>query len=78
MDFGEALQIVKNGGKVRRPLWSELGGQIGDWLEITSGVTPDGRIIQAVPMIWNDSEKAFNPWGGARYDILKDDWEEVQ
>ena len=78
MDFSEALRLMKNGGKARRTLWTQLGGDIGDWLEIVSGTTPDGRAIEPALMVWKESGKAFRPWGGARSDVLGEDWEEVQ
>lgn len=78
MDFSEALKVLRNGGKVRRALWSELDEKVGSWLEIVSGVTSDGRPIRRCPMVWHETAKDFAPWAGAGYDILHEDWEEMQ
>ena len=77
MDFSEALQVLENGGKVKRAWWAEVG-DVGEWIEIVSGTTSDGRAIKGIPMVWKESEKAFVPWGGALRDISGEDWEEVR
>ncbi len=77
VDFSEALRIMKGGGRVRRRWWTELDGEVGDWLEIVSGKTGDGRPVLPAPMVWVESAGAFAPWGGARGDVLGEDWEEA-
>ena len=75
MTFEEILPAVKAGGKARRKLWADLDGKIGDWLELVTDGTAAGRPIRPVYMIWDAGAGMLSMWGGAHWDMQKDDWE---
>ncbi len=77
MNFGNALEILKRGGKVRRDGWNG----VGLWLELQ---TPDVRSKMTLPYIYinypNDAKTtpgARVPWLASQTDVLAEDWVEV-
>jgi Protein of unknown function (DUF2829) len=74
VDFSDALQAVRQGRKARRRLWAELGGRVGDSIELAHPVLPDGRKIgpQLVSSLPDGTIVMFT---GGSWDLLADDWE---
>lgn len=77
MDFGSALEALKNGMKVARQGWNGKGL----WLELQR---PDAYSKMTLPYIYiNYPEDAANtpgarvPWLASQTDLLAQDWELV-
>ena len=72
MDFSEALRIVKDGGRVRRALWEELGGRAGSWLELM----PAGQVgeVLACAVTEPDGGTVMVLFAGSQWDLLAEDW----
>lgn len=77
MDFGNALQVLKSGGKVQRSGWNGKGL----WLELQ---TPDAHSKMTLPYLYMSyPEDAQNtpgarvPWLASQTDMLAEDWRSV-
>lgn len=89
MNFGQALEILKAGGRVRREFWAN-----GMWLVLVpaSGfeITADRPLGQAAPHLVGDRAQcrahldvcifsggvpSLGPWSRIDDDVLADDWE---
>jgi hypothetical protein len=77
MDFGNALQVLKSGGKVQRDGWNGKGL----WLELQ---TPDAHSKMTLPYLYlNYPDDAQNtpgarvPWLASQTDVLAEDWQRV-
>ena len=77
-DFGYALEVLKNGGVVRRTGWNGKGM----WLRLQ---TPDEHSKMTLPYIYIEYPKGHAaypdgsrvPWLASQTDLLSDDWEEI-
>ena len=80
MNFGQALEALKEGGKVSRHGWNSKGM----WLELQ---VPDARSKMTLPYIYlnypatpasnSAPENHINarvPWLASQTDVLADDW----
>lgn len=77
MDFGNALTVLKSGGKVQRDGWNGKGL----WLELQ---TPDAHSKMTLPYLYlNYPDDAQNtpgarvPWLASQTDVLAEDWQRV-
>ena len=77
MDFGNALQVLKAGGKVQRDGWNGKGL----WLELQ---TTDAHSKMTLPYLYlNYPDDAQNtpgarvPWLASQTDVLAEDWQRV-
>jgi len=77
MDFGNALQVLKSGGKVQRDGWNGKGL----WLELQ---TPDAHSKMTLPYLYlNYPDDAQNtpgarvPWMASQTDVLAEDWQRL-
>lgn len=71
MDFGEAVEVLKNGGRVRRLGWN--GTDM--WIKLQS---PDAQSLMTLPYIYMRTvAMELVPWVASHTDILADDWELV-
>lgn len=88
MDFGEAIRIVKDGGKVRRTGWNGLGM----WIALSPGCdglaaeriwsTPireyaqrrDGTADFGPYLMMLTAQGGFVPWTASHTDLLYEDW----
>lgn len=77
MDFGNALQVLKSGGKVQRDGWNGKGL----WLELQ---TPDAHSKMTLPYLYlNYPDDAQNtsgarvPWLASQTDVLAEDWQRL-
>lgn len=77
MNFGDALAVLKSGGKVARTGWNGAGL----WLELQ---VPDARSKMTLPYIYiNYPQDAKNtpdarvPWLASQTDMLAEDWSVV-
>lgn len=78
MNFGTAIQALKNGEKVRRKGWNGNG----IFLELQ---TPDEHSKMSLPCIYIDTTRLITnnpdaprgrvPWLASQTDMLSDDWE---
>jgi hypothetical protein len=75
MDFSDALRAVKDGGRVRRALWRELGGRADTWLELMPTDQVGEVLACAVPEPGGGTVMVL--FGCSQRDILAGDWEEV-
>ena len=77
MDFGNALQVLKSGGKVQRDGWNGKGL----WLELQK---PDAHSKMTLPYLYlNYPDYAQNtpgarvPWLASQTDVLAEDWQRL-
>lgn len=71
MDFGEAVESLKNGNNVQRRSWYSR-----EYLKLH---LPDGSSGLTVPVICKTTmTNEVIPWSAAHSDILADDWETCQ
>lgn len=71
LNFGDAIQVIKNGGKVARNGWNGKGMFI-------AGQFPDLNSKMSKPYIYIKSAKGDNiPWNASQEDIFAEDWEVV-
>jgi hypothetical protein len=73
MDFSDALRIVKDGGRVRRPLWLELGGRVASWLELMP--TDQVGEVLACARSEPDGSTVMGLFACSQWDLLAEDWE---
>ena len=67
-DFGQAIEDLKNGGRVARQGWN---GQ-GMWLELQ---VPDEHSKMTQPYIYIKTvQDDLIPWLASQADMLADDW----
>lgn len=78
MTFGEALEKLKKGGKVRRKGWNGKGL----WLELQR---PDEHSKMTLPYVYLNYPPcdAYHagcrvPWFASQTDMLEEDWEVVE
>lgn len=81
MNFEDALTCVKQGGRVRRELWERgVNDLVGTQLELVH--FDDYQGIEVMPMLMirrtNENPLTWRPFSGANWDLLAEDWEEVQ
>lgn len=71
MDFGLALDSLKNGNKLSRTGWNGKGM----WIHMQR---PGENSKMTLPYIYmHTADKHFIPWLASQTDILADDWVEV-
>ena len=75
MDFSDALRAVKDGRRVRRALWRELGGRTGSWVELIR--TDQAGDVLCCPVTEPDGGVVMVPFACDQWDILAEDWEEA-
>ena len=69
MTFDQALQIIKQGGRVRRSGWNGAGM----WIALQ---TPDAGSKMTLPYIYMSTVTGdLVPWLASQTDILSSDWE---
>lgn len=72
MNFGEALEILKNGGKVARDGWNGAG----QFIELQ---VPTKESKMGLPFLYISTVSgALVPWVASHTDILSDDWVGIQ
>lgn len=72
MDFSEALQHLKQGGRVTRDGWNGKGM----YLKIQ---TPDANSANTLPYIWiRTADGNRVPWIASQTDLLANDWLRVE
>jgi hypothetical protein len=69
VDFSEALKLAKDGERVRRALWRELGGQVGTHMEIRD--VPGLGTVMVCP----GTRKNPGLFACSQRDLLAEDWE---
>lgn len=74
MNFGQALEVLKAGGKVSRSGWNG----VGLWLELQ---VPDAHSKMTLPYIYinypvnaKTTPGAKVPWLASQTDVLAEDW----
>ena len=68
MDFGEALRVLKAGGRVHRPSWNGKGMYVE--LQI-----PDQHSKMRRPYLYmSHADGALGPWNATQSDMLTEDW----
>lgn len=82
MNFGQALEGLKSGQRVRRSGWNGKGMWLllvthyGVATELTFD-SPDGRPELAPWIGMKTADNKFVPWLASQTDILAEDWEVV-
>lgn len=72
MDFGEALKVLKGGGKVQRAGWNGKGM----WLMLQ---VPDAHSKMTLPYIYMKTvDDNLVPWLASQTDVLSEDWNTVE
>ena len=86
MDFGQALDLLKNGTLVARTGWNGKGAFLylvpGSTFTVNRppllGIYPEGTGISYLPHIdMKTADGSCVPWPASQTDILADDWTEV-
>lgn len=68
MDFGDAIRLLKSGGRVSRSGWNGKGM----WLELQ---TPDAHSKMSLPYIYMRTVTGdLVPWLASQTDMLASDW----
>lgn len=77
MNFGQAIESIKQGKCVRRAGWNGKGMHIylEDWLE--GKAKPCGRSLEPVICMFTAQGKYQPGWLASQSDILAEDWEVV-
>jgi hypothetical protein len=78
VDFSDALRAAKDGKRVRRALWAELGGRVGTWVELVQpGPCSNGMQLGELlvcPLPGSGKAVLFEL---SQWDVLEKDWELV-
>jgi hypothetical protein len=79
MNFGQAIEAMKNGSRVQRAGWNGKGMHIylEDWLEGAMTFDPDDRRYEPVIVMFTAQQKHQPGWLASQADMLADDWETV-
>ncbi len=68
LTFGEALQSLKDGGRIARKGWNGKGM----WLELQR---PDAHSKMSLPYIYmKTADSHLVPWLASQTDVLGEDW----
>lgn len=87
MNFGQALEVLKSGGRVRRAGWNGKGMFLflvpGSVFKVNRapllGIYPEGTEITYRPHVdMRTADGSIVPWVASQTDILDDDWEIVE
>ena len=80
MKFSEALEGLEQGRRFRRKLWVRLHGEVGSYLTLVRFGDYQGIPVQPLLMVViPDGEGLiWRPFGKTDWDLLAEDWEEVQ
>lgn len=71
MNFGQALDVLKTGGRVARTGWNGKGM----WLSLQR---PDAGSKMTLPYIYmKTADGMIVPWLASQTDVLSEDWSEV-
>ena len=77
MDFGEALAVIKRGGRVERFGWNGRGM----WLFLVPGGWPYDNTEPEIPTLpfiaMKTADHKVVPWLASQTDILADDWVQI-
>jgi hypothetical protein len=86
MNFGQALEVLKAGGKVARAGWNGKSMFLflvpGSTFQVNRppllGIYPEGTIIDYCPHIdMKTADDKIVPWLASQTDVLSEDWEVV-
>ena len=89
MNFGEALEKLKAGGRVARVGWNGKGMWLARQAGYPEGVPinsntatatglPEGTVCKFLPYIMMRTvDGSFVPWLASQTDLLCDDWQEA-
>jgi hypothetical protein len=78
VDFSDALRAVKDGKRVRRVLWRDLGGRVGSWMELARpGPGGDGMRFGEMLVCPRPGSDKARPFACSQWDVLAEDWELV-
>lgn len=70
MDFGKAIELLKEGKKVARKGWNGKGM----WLELNKGYDYKFSIVES-HILMKTVQNYFIPWLASQTDMLAEDWE---
>lgn len=80
-DFGDALYVLKAGGKVRRAGWNGKGMWLqfvsaDCWAMTSDAIADDSFCLERAPWIgMRTADNKFVPWLASQTDVLAEDWE---
>jgi Protein of unknown function (DUF2829) len=74
MNFGEALQAMKNGKKVRRQLWVD---ENAPWRGIYAAIMTMPAPFEPQIVVGYPGKDELRPFAGSQWDLLSEDWEIV-
>lgn len=81
-DFGKALQLLKDGFRVRRSgwngkgMWVEIVGMgMWDLLDSMGERTQDQKPCRRPWILMRTADDSFVPWLASQTDVLAHDWE---
>jgi len=86
MNFGQALEVLKTGGKVSRDGWNGKGMFLflvpGSRFTVNRapllGIYPEGTVIDYCPHIdMKTADGKIVPWLASQTDVLAEDWDVV-
>jgi hypothetical protein len=71
MDIGQAITVMRNGGRVTRSGWNGAG----QWIALQ---VPDEHSKMGKPYLYiSPVDGSFVPWLASQTDLLADDWAAV-
>ncbi len=83
MNFGDAIEAMKNNERVGRPGWNGKGmylAYVTDW-SFSHPETPNGRTAEELPhqpfIVMKTAQDMYVPWLASQSDMLAEDWEVV-
>lgn len=80
MKFSEVLEGLEQGRRFRRKLWVRLHGEAGGYLALVRFDDHQGIPVQPLLMVALQGEGGWiwRSFGKTDWDLLAEDWEEVQ
>ena len=75
MDFGHALDLLKDGKRVARLGWNGKDMWIALATVSHDGIKPEGLVAMTVPYIFmRTADYQLVPWLASQTDLLAEDW----
>jgi len=76
MNFGKAIEALKNGNKVQRKGWNGKGMYLWLCAIISNWTDSDGNTYKRLPYIYmKTADDHVVPWVASQTDVLAEDWE---
>lgn len=90
MNFGQAIEILKQGGRVARDGWNSKGmflalqrgypdGTVANANTRAALGVPEGTVVKVRPyIVMKDAQDMLVPWLASQADVLAEDWSKIE